>query len=645
VDVLKARYRQSSHERGELMAVVAEVIRRTEADTTASDDCPVEFGTDEVRAALVLTRRAAGDLCGLAEDLTQRLPRVQAALATGVLDQPRARVFSLWTENLADAHARAVVARLLPLAHRLTTGQLIREISRLAIALDPNWARRQHKKALTGRRVVGSNNPDGTANLCGSDLPLDQVAAACDRLDRLAKAAKQAGHPDPIDHVRADLFLALLDGSHQGLTDTQILNRFLATVDTTATHADKHETASDDQPDQAEPAGAEPTDRPEGDGRADAAQPNSAESTADSPRATPENEQTVANEQTDRAHPPESVPALDSKQAADVEHAGPAGGDATGRSPGGLRLLVRLATLVGADSRPGELIGWGPVHAELARTMASTPGAAWWYVLTDAGGAPLAIGQIRRRPTSFDAPARGYPGPQVWVQVNETTLAALRRLEHPAGWDRIIAEIHANAQPGAGPPNGDPTARLPGVALRRWIQVRDRECAFPLLPGARPPGRRRPHHPPRQRRADQGHQSRPRLPPRPPGPSRRPLERHPDQARALHLDESARPHIPTPTPTQPRRAARPYGHPERHRRGRGRRVAQPIHSGLAHHHLHGAHQIPASATTTSTTPNAAARGGHPTLLTSIAQLGGHSVHQRIVWPPCCHGIDSVTNSR
>ncbi len=125
------------------------------------------------------------------------------------------------------------MARLLPRAHRLTTGQLIREMSRLAIALDPTWARRQYKKALTGRRVVGSNNPDGTANLCGSDLPLDQVAAACDRLDRLAKAAKQAGHPDPIDHVRADLFLALLDGSHQGLTDAQILNRLLATIDTT----------------------------------------------------------------------------------------------------------------------------------------------------------------------------------------------------------------------------------------------------------------------------------------------------------------------------------------------------------------------------------------------------------------------------
>src|SRR5262245_32628594 len=129
VDVLKARHRQSNHERGQLLAVVAEVTRRTDADKTVFEDCPIEFGVDEVRAALVMTRRAAGDLCGLAEDLRSRLPQVQAALAAGTIDQPRARVFSLWTDNLTDKHARTVVARLLPKAARLTTGQLIREIS------------------------------------------------------------------------------------------------------------------------------------------------------------------------------------------------------------------------------------------------------------------------------------------------------------------------------------------------------------------------------------------------------------------------------------------------------------------------------------------------------------------------------------
>src|SRR5690606_6219474 len=63
-----------------------------------------------------------------------------------------------------------------------------------------------------------------------------------------------------------------------------------------------------------------------------------------------------------------------------------------GRS-GGLRLLARLATVAGADARPGILTGWGPVHAELAHTIATTPGARWWYVLANPDGSPAAIGR------------------------------------------------------------------------------------------------------------------------------------------------------------------------------------------------------------------------------------------------------------
>src|SRR5690606_30897378 len=63
-----------------------------------------------------------------------------------------------------------------------------------------------------------------------------------------------------------------------------------------------------------------------------------------------------------------------------------------GRS-GGLRLLARLATVAGADGRPGILAGWGPVHAELARTIATSPGARWWYVLVHPDGSPAAIGR------------------------------------------------------------------------------------------------------------------------------------------------------------------------------------------------------------------------------------------------------------
>jgi hypothetical protein len=43
-----------------------------------------------------------------------------------------------------------------------------------------------------------------------AELPTDQAAAACARIEDLAKAAKRAGHPGRVGHLRADLYLGLL---------------------------------------------------------------------------------------------------------------------------------------------------------------------------------------------------------------------------------------------------------------------------------------------------------------------------------------------------------------------------------------------------------------------------------------------------
>jgi hypothetical protein len=62
VRVLKAQYRQSNHERARVLAAMAEVGL---CGVAPADDelrrmaLPDEFSADEVRAALVLTRRAA----------------------------------------------------------------------------------------------------------------------------------------------------------------------------------------------------------------------------------------------------------------------------------------------------------------------------------------------------------------------------------------------------------------------------------------------------------------------------------------------------------------------------------------------------------------------------------------------------------
>ena len=132
-------------------------------------------------------------------------------------------MFSTWTQGLSAEHIDAVLAELLAKAPQLTTGELAAAIARLAIALDPEWVRRRYEAALRGRRVVGKRNPDGTGTLTGHDLPADEVAAACAHLDALAKAAKAAGHPDRLDHLRADLLLALLTGRYEGMTDRQII--------------------------------------------------------------------------------------------------------------------------------------------------------------------------------------------------------------------------------------------------------------------------------------------------------------------------------------------------------------------------------------------------------------------------------------
>jgi hypothetical protein len=123
VEVLKARYRQVNHERARLMATMVEVGL---CDIGPDDELrrmtgPDEFSADEIRAALVFTRRAADAQFWLAHDLVTRLPAVHAAMDVGLLAEARARVLSEWTVELSLEQARALCGELLPRAPGLTT--------------------------------------------------------------------------------------------------------------------------------------------------------------------------------------------------------------------------------------------------------------------------------------------------------------------------------------------------------------------------------------------------------------------------------------------------------------------------------------------------------------------------------------------
>jgi hypothetical protein len=74
--------------------------------------------------------------------------------------------------------------------------------------------------------------------------------------------------------------------------------------------------------------------------------------------------------------------------------------DPRGTGRGTVELVVPLATLAGTSDEPGEIPGWGPVLADVARQVATyQPDATWRYRVVDADGTLVAAGSTRRRPT------------------------------------------------------------------------------------------------------------------------------------------------------------------------------------------------------------------------------------------------------
>jgi hypothetical protein len=279
---------------------------------------------------------------------------------------------------------------------------LIDEIKKLAVAIDPDWARRRYESGLTGRKVVARRNPDGTANIGGYDLPVDRVAAAAARVDRLAKAARRAGHPDVLDHIRADLYLSLLDGEYATLSDEQILADLIARGEQKKARAAGEPPPEPDPAPRADPAGPSPTPAP------------------------------------------------------------------TGK---GVEIRVRLTTLIGLDRCPGELAGWGHVHAELAeRLVAENTGGQWRYVLCDTAGHPTHTGLLRARPAGAARQGAGI----VEIQVHAHDLPDLA----DDTWQPVITELRSHLHETMDR-DGDRDKRVPGPALRRFLEVRHRTCVFP----------------------------------------------------------------------------------------------------------------------------------------------------------------------
>ena len=229
--LLAAQSRQANHEAARLLGVIAEIGRAAptfDDDAVNRLDHPVPYAADEVRAALAWSRRAADRECDLAEQLVHDLPQVYAAFLAGDLDRSKVRVFADHLSGLTEAQISTVCAVLLPLARRLTPGQLVARLRRLVAAIDPRHYERRYHKALRDRTVCAWLDENGTAVLCARGLSPAQAQAAVERIDLLAHAARRAGHPSTLDQIRVDILAGLLDGTLHHLDRDQIITHLLA---------------------------------------------------------------------------------------------------------------------------------------------------------------------------------------------------------------------------------------------------------------------------------------------------------------------------------------------------------------------------------------------------------------------------------
>lgn len=207
VDRLIAESRAEACAAGRKLALVHEIAC---AATFA------EFAAVEVACALTLSRFTAENLVALASALSERLPTVLSALSNGDIDLPRARVF---TEVLADldiATAQSVADVVLPKAPSRTAGQLRDMLRRKALAADPAYAAARRARAALTRSVQVHSSDDGTASLVAFGLDAARTAAAMQRISRIAGERRIAGDPGRAEQLRADVFLELLEGKHEG---------------------------------------------------------------------------------------------------------------------------------------------------------------------------------------------------------------------------------------------------------------------------------------------------------------------------------------------------------------------------------------------------------------------------------------------
>ncbi len=213
VRLLQADARLVAHFQAGYYADMAEVAHAYDPDTTARSSYPVEFAAEEIQSALTRTRRSTEYDLDLALQLRSRLPAVWEALAGGVIDLGRARVFVRELASLHPALVPEAVSRTLSEASDLTTGRLAARLQRVVLELDPEGAGDRFQVGVEDRVMTVQSNPDLTGSLLLHNADPKQVLLASKYVHGLALKLKHGvGETRTLDQLKVDVALDLLQG-------------------------------------------------------------------------------------------------------------------------------------------------------------------------------------------------------------------------------------------------------------------------------------------------------------------------------------------------------------------------------------------------------------------------------------------------
>jgi Domain of unknown function (DUF222) len=335
IDTIVAFDRVASWASARQARLLAEFARRrpeVKSSPPSRSEVPARYSgysPDEIALALRLSRTTAANRLTMAQVLVTDLPGTLSAWQAGTIDERKARAITETSYVLPREQRAALEDRVLPRAGQQTVSQLRAALARAVLVIDPLGAAARHEQRRKDRRVVLSPEEDGMASLWAL-LTAPEATAAYQHLCQLAR---NLGAQDPrsMDARRADLLTDLLTGRRCAAATP---------LDDACAH-----------PDGPEGCGCTPTEH--------------------TPTGTPE---PGTSGSSDTAKTPDRDEAGQGKHDCVATHG-------AGRGKPLISVIVPITMLMGLDEQPGELVGYGPLPAPLAREIAAQ--GTWRRLLTD----------------------------------------------------------------------------------------------------------------------------------------------------------------------------------------------------------------------------------------------------------------------